>query len=148
MVWTSMSPSVILIGKKCWWSKLKWQLKVFFLCFCDCYVGHLHPRWPGWCYDPHIEALVLRGRGHWTHSRHHPLYNREGRHRVWSVPRGGQEPPGRLHWPDGHQPPVNRSARTAHLIMGSRHTSKDSSSVQCFLFTFVNSYLKKLTWFI
>ena len=128
-----------------WRSKLKWQLKVFFLCFCDCYVPSASQVTRMVLWSPHCARPWYWGGVVWTNSRHHPLCDTGGRHRVWSVPRGGQEPPGRLQPGQMVSSPVNRSAQTHNLIMGSRHTSKGFSSVQCFL-TFVNSYLK-FFWF-
>ena len=57
-------------------SELKCQLRVVFLCVIV--TSHLHPRWPGWCHDPHVvRGSAIEWAWPWTIVAITALWHRE-----------------------------------------------------------------------
>ena len=124
-------------------SKLKWQLKVFFLCFCDCYVPSASQVTRMVLWSPHCARPWYWGGVVWTNSRHLPLCD-SGADTGCGVSLGAAS----SHLA-GYSPArwsaAQSTGQTHNLIMGSRHTSKDSSSVQ-FSF-YLCEFLFQRIWF-
>ena len=127
--------------------ELKCQLRVLFLCVIVMR-SHLHlissqvTRMVSW--SPHCARLCYWGGVALDHSRHHRFVTQRADTGCGVSPGADQGPPGRL------QPSqmVNRSAQTHNLIMGSRHTSKDSvHHLFGFSSSFVYSHFKNSRFF-
>ena len=118
---------------------IKWPLFV-----CDCYEPSASQvtRMVSW--SPHCAGLCYWGGVALDHSRHHRFVTQRADTGCGVSLGAGQGPPGRL------QPSqmVNRSAQTHNIIMGSRHTSKDSvHHLFSFSSSFVYSHLKNSRFF-
>ena len=111
---------------------------------CDCYEPSASQvtRMVSW--SPHCARLCYWGGVALDHSRHHRFVTQRADTGCGVSPGAGQGPPGRL------QPSqmVNRSAQTHNIIMGSRHTSKDSvHHLFSFSSSFVHSHFENSRFF-